>query len=98
MIEKVKRIINKRIVISIFLSLFVFQLISGIFVSRYSNTDMNIRIEATGEKNLKSKGSGIQIKSILVNDTKKFHQWIFLMKQVGCKGRMDILLGLAIRL
>ena len=71
MIEKVKRIINKRTVVSIFLSLFVFQLISGIFVSRYRNTDMNIRIEATGEKNLKSKGSGIQIKSILVNGTKK---------------------------
>ena len=71
MIEKVKRIINKRTVVNILLSLFVFQIISGIFVSKYRNTDMNIRIEATGEKNAKSNGSGIQIKSILVNGTQK---------------------------
>lgn len=71
MIEKLRGIVHNRTAISILLSLFVFQLISGLFVPRYNITDMNIRIEATGEKNISSKSNGVQIKSVLVDNTKK---------------------------
>lgn len=67
MLETIKKFLKNRVVVSILLSLCIFQLVSGLLVPRFKNEEREIRIEATGRKNAQSGGNGVQIQKILVD-------------------------------
>ena len=56
MLETIKKFLKNRVVVSILLSLCIFQLVSGLLVPRFKNEEREIRIEATGRKNAQSGG------------------------------------------
>lgn len=67
MVERLRGVLHKKIILSLLLSVFAFQLISGMIVPRFKEAERSVYIEATGEQNINSKSNGVQIKDILVN-------------------------------
>ena len=55
MIDILRKLLQKKIVLSLLLSLFALQLTGNFFLSK--NTQREVRIEATGKKNAESKGN-----------------------------------------
>ena len=70
MLETIKKFLKNRVVVSILLSLCIFQLVSGLLVPRFKNEEREVRIEATGIKNSQSEGNGVRVQKILI-DRKK---------------------------
>jgi putative membrane protein (fragment) len=68
MIDILKKLLQKKIVLSLLLSLFALQLTGNFFLSK--DTQREVRIEATGKKNAESKSNGVQIKEILLDGQK----------------------------
>ncbi len=68
MIDILRKLLQKKIVLSLLLSLFALQLTGSFFLSK--NTPREVRVEATGKKNAESKSNGVQIKEILLDRNK----------------------------
>ncbi len=71
MLETIKKFSKDRVVVSILISLCIFQILSGVLVPRFKDEEREIRIEATGRKNEKSESNGVQIQKILVDGKKE---------------------------
>ena len=71
MLETIKKFLKNRVVVSIILSICIFQLVSGLIVPRFKNEEREIRIEATGRKNAQSEGNGVQIQKISLDGKNK---------------------------